>query len=386
MLIAGINITVFSYQTSLVIWFKREGAMLYHFIYPLAQKITFFNVFGYITFRGAIAFVLSFLLCLIFFPPFIKKMKEVKAAQIIRTEGPKSHLTKVGTPTMGGLVVIVVTVITMLICGRLDNLYILLLLFCTISFGVIGVLDDYLKLSRHSSDGLHAKFKLISQICIAFIISLSIFLIMGRESSYISIPFVKGFKIDLSWFYILFGVFLIVGASNAVNLTDGLDGLAGGLLIPVFLTYGLFSYIQGHKDMASYLFLDYLPVSGEILVYCLAILGGLCGFLWYNTHPAEIFMGDTGSLSFGGIIGTIAMMTKQELLLAIVGGVFVAETVSVMIQVIYFRKTGGKRFFLMAPLHHHFEQKGWKETKVISRFWIVGALLAVAALATLKIR
>lgn len=362
--------------------------MLYHIIYPLAQKVTFFNVFGYITFRGAIAFVLSFLLCLIIFPSFIKRMKEIKVAQIIRTEGPKSHLAKVGTPTMGGLVVIIVTVVTMLICGRLDNLYILLLLFCTVSFGIIGVLDDYLKLSRHSSDGLHAKFKLISQICIAFIISLSIFLIMGRDSSYISIPFVKSesFKINISWFYVLFGVFLIVGSSNAVNLTDGLDGLAGGLLIPVFLTYGLFSYIQGHKEMAKYLFLDYLPVSGEILVYCLSILGGLCGFLWFNTHPAEIFMGDTGSLSFGGIIGTIAMMTKQELLLGIVGGVFVAETISVIIQVVYFKKTGGKRFFLMAPLHHHFEQKGWQETKVIARFWIVGALLAVVSLATLKLR
>lgn len=359
--------------------------MLFHIIYPLSKKITILNVFGYITVRAAIAFLLSFLLCLLLFPPFIKKMKQIKAAQVVRTDGPKSHLTKIGTPTMGGLLVIFVTFITMLFCGRLDNLYILILLFCTISFGIIGVVDDYLKLSKRSSDGLHAKFKLISQICIAFIISLSLFLIMGKEMSYISIPFFKDLKITLSWGYILFGIFLIVGSSNAVNLTDGLDGLAGGLLLPVFATFGLISYILGHKELSEYLYLDYFAISSEVLVYCLAMLGGLCGFLWFNTHPAEIFMGDTGSLSFGGIIGTIAMMMKQELLLGIIGGVFVAETCSVIIQVLYYKRTK-RRVFLMAPLHHHFEMMGLKETKVITRFWIIGAILAVIALSTLKLR
>ncbi len=361
--------------------------MLYHLIYPMAEVFKPFNVFGYITVRAAIAFFVSFVMALILFPPFIKKMRQVKANQIIRTDGPESHLEKVGTPTMGGLVVIVVVLVTMLICGRLDNLYTILLVFCTLSFGVVGVLDDYLKLSRKSSDGLHAKFKLISQVCIAFIISTSIYLIFGREQGgVVSIPFFKSLKIDLSWGYILFGVFLIVGSSNAVNLTDGLDGLAGGLLLPVFITYGFLSYILGHKELAEYLFLDYLNISSEVLVYCLAMIGGLCGFLWYNAHPAEIFMGDTGSLSFGGIIGTIAMMTKHELLLAIVGGVFVAEALSVIIQVGSYKLRGGKRVFLMAPLHHHFELKGLKENKVITRFWIVGALLAVAALSTLKLR
>ncbi len=359
--------------------------MLYHFLYPLAKSLGFFNVFGYITVRSVIAFVLSFVICVIFFPFFIKKLTNFKLNQIIREEGPESHRIKVGTPTMGGFLVIIGMVASLLICGNFKNLYILIILFATISFAIIGFIDDFLKISKKSSDGLHAKFKLFSQIFLAAAISTAIYFIMGDKFSYVTVPFFKNLKIYLSFFYIPFGVFWIVGFSNAVNLTDGLDGLAGGLLVPVVLTLGLFCYVTGHKEFAQYLYLDYLPLSAELLVYCFAFVGGLCGFLWFNSHPAQIFMGDTGSLSFGGIIGATALMIKQELLLIILGGVFVAETLSVIIQVFSY-KTRKKRVFLMAPLHHHFELKGWKESKVIARFWILGGIFAVVALGTLKLR
>ncbi|MBP7552471.1 MAG: phospho-N-acetylmuramoyl-pentapeptide-transferase [Spirochaetes bacterium] len=359
--------------------------MLYHFIYPLSEWFSAFNVFGYITFRSVFAFIISFILCLIIFPKFIAYMKEKKAAQIIRDDGPQTHKQKVGTPTMGGLVVILAIVVSLLICGNFKNLYILIIIACSIGFAFIGFLDDYLKLSQKSSKGLHAKFKLISQILLATVIVTFIYIIVGKNSGEISIPFLKNTYINLSFFYIPFGVFFIVGFSNAVNLTDGLDGLAGGLLIAVTVAFGILSYLTGHKEIANYLFIKYIPLSGELLVYCFAMIGGLCGFLWFNAHPAEIFMGDAGSLSFGGIIGTIALMIKQELLLLIIAGVFVAETLSVIIQVLYYKSTK-KRFFKMAPLHHHFELMGWKETKVISRFWIIGGILSVIALGSLKLR
>jgi len=361
--------------------FIYEAFMLYHFLYPLAKELTFFNIFGYITFRAIIAFVIAFIFCIFAFPPFIRKMKAIKAAQIIRDDGPQTHLAKVGTPTMGGLIIIFGMLISLLICGNFANFYVIVMIFCTIGFALIGFLDDYLKISRKSSDGLHAKFKLISQILMATVITIFIYLIIGKDNNPgdIHIPFFKDLHINISWFYIPFGVFFITAFSNAVNLTDGLDGLAGGMLVAVTVCLGLLCYITGHKDMAEYLYIKFIPLSGELLVYCFAMIGGLCGFLWYNTNPAEIFMGDTGSLSFGGIIATIAMMIKQELLLVIMAGVFVAETFSVIIQVLYYKKTG-KRFFKMAPLHHHFELKGWPESKVITRFWIVSALCALLAL------
>lgn len=359
--------------------------MLYHFIYPLSKYFTGLNIFYYITFRSVIAFMITFTICLLVFPWFIKVMKQWKANQIIRDEGPESHKIKVGTPTMGGLLVIISVIFSLLICGNFSNLYILIILFCTISFGIIGFFDDYLKISRKSSDGLHGKFKLISQLLLAVIISTAIYIILGKEAAYLNVPFLKDVKIPLGILYIPFGTFVIVAFSNAVNLTDGLDGLAGGLLIAVFATFGVLSYIIGHKKIAEYLYLDFIGMSGELLVYCFAVIGGLCGFIWYNSHPAEIFMGDTGSLSFGGIVGTMALMIKQELLLAIVGGVFVAETMSVIIQVVSYKLTG-KRVFKMAPLHHHFELKGWDESKVIARFWIVGGIMAVIAMGSLKIR
>jgi phospho-N-acetylmuramoyl-pentapeptide-transferase len=359
--------------------------MLYHFLYPLSKYITGFNVFYYITFRSVIAFLISFIICIIFFPAFIKKLLAIKAKQVIRTDGPATHQAKVGTPTMGGLLIIISMLISMAVCGNFSNLYILIILFATVSFGIIGFLDDYLKISRKSSAGLQAKFKLITQFLAATAITTAIYLILGDKMTYLSVPFLKNFDVHISWLYIPFGILLIVFTSNAVNLTDGLDGLASGLLISVVITFGILSYIIGHKDFAQYLYLDFIPMSSELLVYCFAFIGGLCGFLWFNCHPAEIFMGDAGSLSFGGIIGTMALMVKQELLLFIVGGVFFAEAVSVMIQVIYFKFTK-KRVFLMAPLHHHFELKGWKESKVITRFWIIGGILAIITIGSLKLR
>ncbi len=359
--------------------------MLFHFLYELKKYFGIFNVFGYITFRAVVAFIISFLLAIIFFPKFIEIMKRWKASQIIRKDGPASHFGKSGTPTMGGFLVVISIVITMLICGNFNNLFIIILIGSTILFAFIGFLDDYLKITRKSSDGLHAKFKLISQIFVSLIITILIYIVFGKESTKIAIPFFKNIFIDISFFYIPFGVFFIVGFSNAVNLTDGLDGLAAGLLVPVFGTFGLLSYVIGHKEMAEYLYIPYLPLASEVLVYCLAAIGGIVAFLWFNSHPAEIFMGDTGSISFGGIIGTIAMMIKQELLLVIIGGVFVMETLSVIIQVLSYKLTK-KRVFLMAPLHHHFELKGWQESKVITRLWILGGIFAIIAIGSLKLR
>jgi phospho-N-acetylmuramoyl-pentapeptide-transferase len=363
--------------------------MLFHFIYRLSKWFTAFNVFGYITFRAVIAFIITFALCLIFFPGFIEFLKKWKANQIIREEGPKSHNAKIGTPTMGGLLVIGALLISILICGNFFNLYTIIILFATIGFAVIGFIDDYLKISKKTSDGLHGKIKIISQIFIATIITVVLYIIQlefHNDITYLTIPFFKNVKLYLGPFvFIPLGIFIIVAFSNAVNITDGLDGLASGLLIAVVSTVGLLCYLSGHEAFAKYLYLDFIPMSGELLVYCFAFIGGLCGFLWFNSYPAQIFMGDTGSISFGGIVGTLAIMIKQELLLALIGGVFVVEALSVIIQVSYYKLTK-KRVFLMAPLHHHFELKGWKESKVISRFWIIGAILAVIALGSLKLR
>ena len=361
--------------------------MLYHIIFQLSKQFTFFNVFGYITFRSVIAFILTFTLCVIFFPKFIKFLSKWKANQIIRDEGPRSHHNnKLGTPTMGGLLVIISILFSLLVCGNFSNLYIWIVLFATITFAIIGFMDDYLKISKKTPEGLQAKIKLISQFLAATIISIAIYFILGKDFAYITIPFFKSIEINLGGvLYILLSTFIIVASSNAVNITDGLDGLASGLLIATASTFGVLSYLIGHESFAKYLYLDFLPLSSELLVYCFALIGGLCGFLWFNSHPAQIFMGDTGSLCFGGIIGTIAIMIKQELLLAISGGVFAAETLSVIIQVVYYKITK-KRFFLMAPLHHHFELKGWQESKIITRFWIIGGILSVIALGSLKLR
>lgn len=360
--------------------------MLYHFLYPLSKLFTFLNVFGYITVRSIFAFIITFLICLFAFPAFIRMLKVWKAGQVIREDGPKTHLDKVGTPTMGGLLTIIAIVISMLITGNFSNPYTLILLLCVVSFGLIGFIDDYLKISKKSSAGMSSGVKLLLQFIASVILTILIYFVLGKDMMMsVYVPFFKNLKISLSYGYIPFCIFIIIGSSNAVNITDGLDGLAGGLLIAVVATFGMLSYVTGHKEIAEYLYLDYIKQSSELLVFCFAIIGGLCGFLWYNSHPAAVFMGDTGSLSFGGVIGTMALMIKQELLLAIVGGVFVAEIGSVIIQVLSY-KIRKKRVFKMAPLHHHFELKGWEESKVITRFWIIGGILAVIAIGSLKIR
>lgn len=363
--------------------------MLYLLGTKLSKYFFALNLFRYITVRSVLAFLITFFICMVFFPLFIKAMKQWKASQSIREEGPKSHSKKAGTPTMGGVLVIISLLVSLLLCGNFTNLYMVIILFATVAFALIGFIDDYLKVSKRTPDGLHGRIKLLSQIFIASVVVVSIYYILSKTNkdiAYLTVPFFKNVKFYVGpIFYIIFCTFVIVSSSNAVNLTDGLDGLAGGLLIPVTVAYGFLSYAMGHEKIASYLFIDFIPMSSELLVFSFALMGGLTGFLWFNSHPAEIFMGDTGSLCFGGLIGTIAIMIKQELLLVIAGGVFVAETLSVIIQVLSF-KLRKKRVFLMSPLHHHFELKGWSESKIITRFWIIGGILAVITIVSLKLR
>ncbi len=360
--------------------------MLYHFLFSLRDQISAFNIFGYITFRAVIAFVIAFLTSLLLFPRFIKMMNNMRLKQVIRDEGPESHKIKIGTPTMGGVMIIISIVIALIFASNYHNSYTWIVLFATVSFGIVGFIDDFLKVFKKTSDGMHGKVKMILQTFIAIIISSVVYFTFDETLRVISIPFVKNLAISMPWYiYIPFGTFIIVASSNAVNLTDGLDGLAAGLMIAAIGSYGFFCYISGHIEFAKYFYLNYLPISSELLVYCLAMIGGLCGFLWFNAHPAQIFMGDVGSLTCGGMLGTIALVIKQELLLAIIGGVFVAEAMSVIIQVTSY-KLFKKRVFLMSPLHHHFELKGWAESKVITRFWLIGGMLAILALGSLKLR
>lgn len=363
--------------------------MLYILGIKLSKYFFVLNIFRYITVRSVIAFLIAFLLCIIIFPFFIKKMKSWNAKQIIREEGPKSHNIKANTPTMGGILIIFSILIALIVCGNFNNLYITIIIFATVAFAIIGFIDDYLKVVKKTSAGMHARIKLFSQIFISFVVALAVYYILSltnKDIAYLTIPFFKNVRIYVGpVVYILFCTFVIVGSSNAVNLTDGLDGLASGLLIAVTVSYGFLSYVTGHEKIANYLFIDFIPMASELLVFSFALIGGLAGFLWFNSHPAEIFMGDTGALCFGGLVGIIAMMIKQELLLLIAGGVFVAETVSVIIQVVSY-KLRKKRVFLMAPLHHHFELKGWSESKIITRFWIIGGILAVLTIVSLKLR
>jgi phospho-N-acetylmuramoyl-pentapeptide-transferase len=306
--------------------------------------------------------------------------------QQIRDDGPKSHMGKAGTPTMGGFLIILSIALSMFLWGDLTNIYIWLMILSLVGFGAIGFLDDYLKIIRKNHRGLRAYQKFGMQIILALFIG--IFLYFNPRDPYtdvLSIPFFKKWLFDLGLFYIPFSVIVIVGSSNAVNLTDGIDGLAIGLVAIAVLANAVLVYISGHKELAGYLQVLYLPGSGELTVFCGAMLGASLGFLWYNSYPADVFMGDVGSLGLGGSLGTLAVITKHEIVLAIVGGIFVIEAFSVMLQVTSFKLTG-KRVFKMAPIHHHFELKGWPEPKVIVRFWIIGIVLALLSLATLKVR
>jgi phospho-N-acetylmuramoyl-pentapeptide-transferase len=359
--------------------------VIYKLLYPLHTVFSFFNVFRYITFRTIFASITALLICLVVGPWLIRKLQNLQIGQQIREDGPRSHLVKKGTPTMGGILIILAVVISTLLWANLSVDYVWLILLVTVGYGLIGFIDDYRKLYSGSAKGISGKTRLAAEIVIALFIGIIIYFKPGFNSQ-VAIPFFKTVLPNLGWGYILLATFIIVGAANAVNLTDGLDGLAIGPATICFATYVLFAYFAGNVKVASYLQIPYVPGAGELAIFCGALVGASLGFLWFNAYPAEVFMGDVGSLSLGGALGTMAIITKQEILLAIVGGVFVLETFSVIFQVGYFKLTQGKRIFRMAPLHHHFELKGWAEPKVIVRFWIISILLALMAISTLKLR
>ncbi len=359
--------------------------MFKELLLPLVSKFTFFNIFQYITFRASYAAVTSLFLSLLLGPKLIITLKRLKAGQEIREDGPETHLVKSGTPTMGGLLILISIVVSVLFWQDLNNLYTWIALLTIVGFGLVGFADDYLKITKRNTEGLRAGFKIIAQIVLAAIVVILLYINKNDQTTLLYFPFFKYPVLDLSFFYIPFGILLLVGTSNAVNLTDGLDGLASGLIIFVGIAFAVIAYLTGRVDYSSYLQIPFIRNSGELMVLCFALVGATTGFLWYNAHPAEVFMGDTGSLSLGGAIGVIALMTKKEVLLVIIGGVFVLEALSVIIQVVSY-KIRGKRVFKMAPLHHHFELKGWDESKVVIRFWIVGAMFTILSLSTLKIQ
>lgn len=361
--------------------------MLYHLLYPLKAYFSPFNVFQYITFRAGGALLTALALTFIFAPLVIRWLKGKKVAQEIRSDGPATHQAKKGTPTMGGLIILLSLVISTLLWGRWDNHFLWLVLFSTVYLGFLGFIDDWRKWIKKHPHGLSSSEKMFGQLILALVLSAYIYFFPPNAdySSKIAIPYFKDLFINLGVFYILFAILLIIGTSNAVNLTDGLDGLAIGSIIFSALTYAVFAYLAGHAKFSSYLRIIPVPGAGELTVYLAAIVGSGLGFLWFNSYPAEIFMGDTGSLFLGGAIGIIALFIKQELILVVVGGIFVVEVLSVIIQVISFR-TRGKRIFRMSPLHHHFELLGWAEPKVTIRFWIIAIILAILGLSSLKLR
>lgn len=364
--------------------------MLYHLLYPLRDVISGFNVFRYITFRTAFAALTALMICFILGPWLIERMRRIKLGQYIREEGPKSHQQKAGTPTMGGILINIAILIPTIMWADIRNPYIWIVLFVTFAYGTIGFIDDYLKLAKKRSLGLTAKQKFTMQFAVALLAGLAIAYLPSIHNNYsttITFPFFKPelLKIDLGWLYIPFIMIIIVGCSNAVNLTDGLDGLAIGSALIAAATYTILTYAAGHFRIADYLRIAWVPQTGELAVFCGAMVGAALGFLWFNAHPAEIFMGDVGSLALGGAIGTIAVIIKQEILLVFVGGLFVLEAMSVILQVASFKLTG-RRIFKMSPLHHHFELSGWRETKVVVRFWIIAIMFALISLATLKLR
>lgn len=367
--------------------------MLYHLLYPLRDYISGLNIFQYITFRAGASAIVALLIAFLFGPYVIRKLQEFNIGEEIRTEGPKTHYQKHGTPTMGGIIILVATLIPTLLFANLRNVYVLMVFLATIWMGLIGFLDDYLKVVKKYSRGLIARYKLLGQFGLGILIGAWIYFepSFADFRSVTTVPFFKNLEIDFGVFYIPVVALVITGTSNAVNLTDGLDGLAAGLLAISLLSFAAITYISGRVDFSDYLNIIYLPGIGEVTIYCAALIGALLGFLWFNANPALVFMGDTGALAAGAALGTIAVMVRKELLLVIIGGVYVAEALSVIIQTTYFRwtkkRTGvGKRVFNMAPLHHHYELKGWKENQVVVRFWIIGILLALLSLTTFKIR
>jgi phospho-N-acetylmuramoyl-pentapeptide-transferase len=359
--------------------------MFLEFIYPLTKYFTPFNVFTYLTFRGAYAALTTLLVAYIFGPVIIEALRKLKVGQPIRTDGPATHLAKSGTPTMGGVMIIISVLFSMLLWQDLKNIKVILAVIAFVAFGFIGFLDDYLKVTRRNSAGLPAWAKLAGQFIVAAGVVVFLYFNGGEEITRLYLPFFKNPVADMGILWIPFGILLIVGESNAVNFSDGLDGLLAGLLILVFIALAILCYLTGRSDYSSYLGIPYIPDSGELTVFCLAAGGACIGFLWFNAHPAEVIMGDVGSLSLGGVVATISLIIKKEILVLIIGGVFVLEIASVVIQVASY-KLRKKRVFRMAPIHHHYELAGIAESKIVIRFWILGGLFAIIALSTLKIQ
>jgi len=361
--------------------------MFFHLLYPLRDAVGAFNVFQYITFRTAMATLTALLVSLLLGPRLIVRLRQFQIGQEIREEGPSSHQAKRGTPTMGGLLIITAVVLPTLLWADLRNTYVWIAVASVLLFGLVGFIDDYLKVSRRRNLGLRAKTKFMLQAVVSLSIGLVLLWLSGRGQfdTTVSFPFFKTFNPDLGWGYPLLVMLVLTGASNAVNLTDGLDGLAIGSLLIVWATFSVLAYAAGHALVAEYLTIPNVKGVGEITVFCGAVVGASLGFLWFNSHPAEIFMGDVGSMGLGGALGTTAVLIKQELLLVVAGGLFVVEAGSVILQVGSY-KLRGKRIFRMSPLHHHFELSGWSETKVVIRFWIIAVIFALLALATLKLR
>lgn len=362
--------------------------MLYNYLYPLVDHLPALNIFKYITFRAGGAVMTAMLISFALGPWMIRTLRAWKAeGQPIRDDGPESHFKKKGTPTMGGLLILISVTLSTLLWTDITNPYVWIVLWVFLGFGAIGAADDYAKLTRASHRGLSGRFRLFLEFLIGAIAVLAVMnLTTTALGTSLSFPFFKNLLVDLGWFFLPFGMLVIVGASNAVNLTDGLDGLAIGPIMLTAVCFGIISYLVGNAVFADYLQIHFVKDTGELAVFCAALMGAGLGFLWFNAPPAEVFMGDTGSLSMGAALGALAVITKHEIVLAIIGGLFVMETLSVIIQVVYFKATGGKRFFQMAPIHHHFEKKGWPETKVVVRFWIISLIFALIGLSTLKLR
>ncbi|HVC55226.1 MAG TPA: phospho-N-acetylmuramoyl-pentapeptide-transferase [Stellaceae bacterium] len=362
--------------------------MLYLLLFPLADRFHAFNLFRYITFRTGGAVVTALAISFLFGPSIIAWLKSKQGdGQPIRPDGPEGHLLrKKGTPTMGGVLILLALSVSTLLWGDLANPYVWIVLGVTVSFGLIGFLDDYRKLTRRSHRGLSGRLKLLAEIVLAIAACIVLAFVMRSPlANSVAVPFFKNVLLHLGWFFLPFGVIVIIGASNAVNLTDGLDGLAIGPSMIAAACFAFIAYLVGNAVFANYLQLHHVPRADELTVFCGAMVGSSLGFLWFNAPPASVFMGDTGSLAIGAALGTISIVTKHELVLAIIGGLFVLEAVSVIVQVASFKLTG-RRVFRMAPLHHHFEQKGWAEPTIVIRFWIIASILAIAGLATLKLR
>ena len=358
--------------------------MLYLLLYPLHTQFSIFNVFRYLSFRLIYAALTAFALVFVLAPLVIRELQSHGVGQRIREDGPSRHHAKGGTPTMGGILILFAVIISTLLWTDLTSRYVWLAIFAMLGFGAVGFWDDYLKTVRGKNQGLTALQKVIAQAVVALGIG-ALFYSLPAYSTKLSVPFFKAFSPDIGLFYIPFAILVIVGASNAVNLTDGLDGLAIGPVVVAALAYTVVAYVSGHRVFADYLLIPYIEGSGELSIFTAAIFGASLGFLWFNTYPASVFMGDVGSLPLGAALGTVAVISKHELLLLLVGGVFVIEALSVIFQVASF-KSRGKRVFLMAPIHHHFELKGWEEPKVVVRLWIIAVLLALFSLSTLKLR